>query len=71
MQDLQPPRENGLSTPDDYQVGEWDGKDGIIAEKSGARERYSEETLTTYAKVYPLFSVIPLLILSLRIKFTP
>ena len=35
------------------------------------RVRYSNEILTLYAKGYPLLSVVSLLILLLRIKFTP
>ena len=33
--------------------------------------RYSNENFTLYAEVYPLFSVVALLILPLRMKFTP
>ena len=33
--------------------------------------RYSEDILTLYAKLYLLFSVVPILILPLRIKFPP
>ena len=35
------------------------------------RVRYSKGILTPYAEVYPSFSVVPLLILSLRISLAP
>ena len=33
--------------------------------------RYSKEILAPYTKEYPLFSVVPLLVLPLGIKFNP
>ena len=32
--------------------------------------KYSVEILSPYGKVYPLFSVVPRLILALRVRFT-